>query len=182
MQYRKIITLKNGSSCLLRNATYEDGQAALGNFLLTHEQTDYLLSYPDENTFTVEREAQYLHEKASSSYEIELLAELNGIVVGQAGLERVGAYEKLRRRVEFGVSVDKNYWGLGIGCSLTSACVELARLVGYAQIELSVVAENIAAINLYRSVGFVEYGRNPRGFFSRFNGWQELLLMRLELD
>ena len=44
------------------------------------------------------------------------------------------------------------------------------------------MAENKNAIALYESVGFVEYGRNPRGFRSRRTGWQELVLMRLELD
>ena len=53
---------------------------------------------------------------------------------------------------------------------------------GYAQLELEAVAENQTALTLYKSVGFVEYGRNPRGFRSRFSGWQELVLMRLELD
>ena len=37
-------------------------------------------------------------------------------------------------------------------------------------------------IALYKSVGFQEYGRNPRGFRSRSQGWQEIVLMRLELD
>jgi len=36
-------------------------------------------------------------------------------------------------------------------------------------------------IALYESVGFVEYGRNPKGFRSRLTGWQEVLLVRLEL-
>ena len=44
------------------------------------------------------------------------------------------------------------------------------------------MAENRAALALYESAGFVEYGRNPKGFRSRFSGWQELVLMRLELD
>ena len=30
--------------------------------------------------------------------------------------------------------------------------------------------------------GTVEDGRNPKGFRSRFSGWQELVLMRLDLD
>lgn len=47
--------------------------------------------------------------------------------------------------------------------------------------ELEVVAENAAAVRLYEAAGFREYGRNPRGFLSR-RGWQELVLMRLELD
>jgi L-amino acid N-acyltransferase YncA len=37
------------------------------------------------------------------------------------------------------------------------------------------------SVALYRSVGFEEYGRNPKGFRSRVSGWQELVLMRLEL-
>ncbi|MBQ7681453.1 MAG: GNAT family N-acetyltransferase, partial [Oscillibacter sp.] len=53
---------------------------------------------------------------------------------------------------------------------------------GYAQLELAAVSENARALALYRSAGFVEYGRNPRGFRSRLTGWQELVLMRLELD
>lgn len=32
------------------------------------------------------------------------------------------------------------------------------------------------------NMGFVEFGRNPRGIISRYRGWQELILMRLELD
>ena len=90
--------------------------------------------------------------------------------------------EKTRHRAEFGISVDKAYWGLGIGRALTEACIECAKKAGYAQLELEVVAENRSAIGLYESVGFVEYGRNPKGFRSRLIGWQEVVLMRLETE
>lgn len=53
---------------------------------------------------------------------------------------------------------------------------------GYVQLELKAVADNDKALALYRSVGYVEYGRNPKGFRSRLSGWQKLVLMRLELD
>lgn len=43
------------------------------------------------------------------------------------------------------------------------------------------MSDNAGAISLYQKMGFVEYGRNPRGFISRFRGWQELVSMRLEL-
>ena len=78
--------------------------------------------------------------------------------------------------------MDKAHWGLGIGRALTEACIECAKKAGYAQLELEVVAENKSALALYKSVGFVEYGRNPKGFRSRLTGWQELVLMRLELE
>ena len=61
------------------------------------------------------------------------------------------------------------------------ACIECAKNAGYLQLELDVVADNASAVRLYESVGFREFGRNPRGFRVK-HGWQELILMRLELD
>lgn len=34
---------------------------------------------------------------------------------------------------------------------------------------------------MYKKAGFVEYGRNPKGFYSRLSGFQEVVHMRLEL-
>ena len=75
----------------------------------------------------------------------------------------------------------KEFWGLGIGQALTAACIDCARKAGYAQLELDVVADNASALALYKKFGFVEYGRNPKGFRSRNTGYQELVLMRLVL-
>ena len=181
MEYHKTITLKNGRACILRIGTASDGQALLDIFNLTHTQTDYLLTYPEEHSYTSEDEAELLRRKTDSVDEIELLAELDGKVVGSAGINCVGRKEKTRHRVEFGISVDKAYWGLGIGRALTEACIECAGAAGYVQLELEAVAENKNALALYRSVGFQEYGRTPKGFRSRLTGWQEVVLMRLEL-
>ena len=181
MEYRKTVTLKDGRACLLRNGTEADGQALLDIYLLTHAQTDYLLSYPDECGKTAEQEAAFLKEMTESADGIELLAEIGGVVVGSAGIGCVGRREKTRHRAEFGISVDRAFWGLGIGRALTDACIECARKAGYVQLELTAVAENAHALALYRSEGFVEYGRNPLGFRSRYTGWQEIVHMRLEL-
>lgn len=181
MRYDRIITLKNGGECRLRNGTEADGPAVRENFNLTHAQTDYLLSYPDENSFDDAQESRFLKQKAESADEVEILAEINGKIVGTAGVEAVGAKYKTRHRAEFGISVDRAYWGLGVGRALMNACIECARSAGYAQLELSVVADNVRAVDMYRSAGFVEYGRNPMGFRSRTAGDQALLLMRLEL-
>ena len=181
MKYYKKITLKDGRECTLKNGEERDGEAVLANFILTHEQTDYLLSYPDESTMTAEQEGRFLQEKTDSDSGIELLAEVDGMVAGLAGFDAVGGREKIRHRADFGISVDRQYWNLGIGTALMCACIECARAAGYEQIELSVVAENEPAIAMYRKAGFVEYGRNPRGFKSRFTGYQELVYMRMEL-
>lgn len=182
MEYHKTIRLKDGRECCLRNGTEQDGAALLEVFTRTHTETDYLLSCPEETETTVEKEAEYLKGRTESDNAIEILAEVGGRVVGTAGIECIDAKVKTKHRADFGISVLKDYWGAGIGRALMEACIECAKRAGYAQLELAAVAENTRALALYRSEGFVEYGRNPRGFRSRLTGWQELVLMRLELD
>ena len=63
MKYRQTITLKDGRSCVLRNGAAQDGPAAWALFIRTHSQTDFLLTYPEENSFTPDQEAQFLTEK-----------------------------------------------------------------------------------------------------------------------
>ena len=181
MKYFKTITLKDGRKCTLRNGEERDGQVVIANFLLTHEQTDYLLTYPDESTMTAEQEGQFLQKRADSDNGIEILAEVDGVVTGLAGFSAVGDKEKIRHRADFGISVDRQCWNLGIGTALMHACIECARAAGYEQIELNVVAENATAIAMYEKAGFVEFGRNPKGFKSRFTGYQEVVYMRMEL-
>ena len=107
---------------------------------------------------------------------------MDGVVVGNAGITSLGTRYKVRHRAEFGISILKEFWGLGIGKALTNVCISCAKEAGYEQLELEVVAENTSAVALYKKAGFVEFGRNPKGFKSRISGYQELVSMRLELD
>ena len=181
MIYNQEIILKNGARAYLRNGDASDGLAVYENFNLTHAETDYLLSYPDENSFDPEQESRFLKEKTESPNEIEIIALVDGKVVGTAGIEAVGHKHKVKHRAEFGISVLREYWGIGLGKALTKACIQCARDAGYVQLELNVVAGNERAISLYRDMGFVEFGRNPRGFNSRESGFQELVYMLLRL-
>ena len=182
MEYCRTVTLKDGRTCVVRNGTERDAAAVLAHFILTHGQTDYLTTYPEETTFTVDQEKEYLTEKTESNREAALVAEVDGMIAGTAGIRSIGTAEKLRHRASFGISIDKAWWGLGIGRALTEACIECAKTAGYTQLELEAVSENIRALALYQSTGFTEYGRNPRGFCSRLSGMQEIVLMRLTLD
>ena len=182
MKYNQKIILKNGKELILRNGDSNDGKAVLEIFNLTHEETDYLLSYSDENSFTEEKEAEFLQEKTDSENEIEIVAIVDDKIVGTAGINEQGNKYKVKHRADFGISVLKDYWGLGIGRALTKACIECAKIAGFTQLELSVVADNKRAVSMYSDEGFVEYGRNPKGFNSRITGYQEVINMRLDLE
>lgn len=181
MKYAKNVILKNNKECFIRNATGDDAQEVLNIFLLTHEQTDFLASYRDETAFDAEFEKQFLTAKEQSDREVYLCAVVDGHIVGTAGIDSKGA-NKVKHRAELGIAIDRAFWGLGIGRALIMASIDCAKRAGYSQLELDVVSENSSAIALYKSMGFVEFGRNPRGLRSRYKGWQELISMRLELD
>ena len=181
MKYEQRITLKNGNAAWLRNGDAPDGNAVFDIFNATHAETDYLLSYPDENSFDPEQEAHFLEEKTKSPNEIEIIAFIDGKIAGMAGIGAIGTKYKVKHRAEFGISILKEYWGLGLGRALTEACIQCARDAGYVQMELNVVSENKRAISLYQNLGFAEFGRNPKGFLSRTSGFQELIFMLLEL-
>ena len=181
MNYEKTINLKDGRRCLIRNATAYDAEDILSNLKKVREETNFLLTYPDEKGFSFEEEKSFLSKKEESAAEVQLCALVGDVIVGLAGVGPIGAREKIRHRAELGVSIEKDYWSLGIGSALTAACIDCATKAGFRQLELEVVGDNRNAIDLYKKMGFVEYGINPRGFASRTSDYQELILMRLEL-
>lgn len=181
MLYNDIIRLKNGKECLLRNAEGTDAEGFLDYFIKAHGETDYLTTYPDETGRDLSEMSARLSAAAKSACDIELLAVVDGRIAGSAGINMIRSRDKTKHRAEFGISILRDYWELGIGNALTAACIECAKKAGFLQLELDVVDKNESAIRLYRKHGFIEYGRNPRGFRTREGNWQELVLMRLEL-
>lgn len=181
MKYYKQLKLKNGKELILRNGTAEDGAEVVDVFNRTHGETDFLYAYPDENSFDAKSEGSFLDWHVDKEKAVMMLAVVDGRIVGTASVETMGEKYKVRHRAEFGISILKEYWGLGIGGELLAACIECARNAGYEQLELTVVGENERAIALYRKYGFTEFGRNPFGYKSRSGGYQETVFMRLGL-
>ena len=60
--------------------------------------------------------------------------------------------------------------------------IDCGKRDGYSQIELDVVKDNERAVKRYKSLGFVEYGENQRGFKNKEGEYQSLVLMKLNLD
>lgn len=89
----------------------------------------------------------------SSSHFRLLVAELDGQVVGSAGLE---IFQGRRSHVgTIGMGVDERYHGQGIGKALMAALVDLAdNWYGLYRIELEVFTDNAVAVHLYQRFGF----------------------------
>ena len=86
MLYYREIRLKDQRKCLLKNAERADAAAFLHYFTQAHAETDFLTTYADEGTHTVEDMEERLAAQKESRTEIEICAFVDGILVGSAGM------------------------------------------------------------------------------------------------
>lgn len=181
MEFNHIARLKNGEKCVLRHAVGADAQAVLNHMKITFGETDFLLRYPDEMTMTAEQEAAFLENYAISMDSLMLCAEINGRIVGIAGLNPIGRLDKLRHRADLGISVQKEFWGIGVGKALVEDIICAAEKIGYTHLELDVMSANERAIALYEKMGFAAYGKNEKAYRLRNGNYMAATLMQMEL-
>jgi putative acetyltransferase len=92
-----------------------------------------------------------------NSQRYSLVAELDGRIVGMMSIRR--GEERRIHTGEVGLFVHDAFHGQGIGRRLTEACIDLAEnWLGITRIELSVYVDNVPAIALYQSCGFLIEG------------------------
>lgn len=96
-----------------------------------------------------------------SRYKCSLTAVKDGVPCGLATLY-LQPYKKLAHQCEFGIIVAHDYRGKGIGTELLNNLMHLAKTQFKIElIHLQVYSEN-PAINLYRRLGFVEFGTQDK--------------------
>lgn len=88
-----------------------------------------------------------------------LVAEAEGLLVGNLSLQ-VEPNPRRRHVAHIGMAVRDDWAGRGVGSRLMAAATDLAdNWLGLRRLELTVYADNLAALALYRKAGFVEEGR-----------------------
>ncbi|MCR4774737.1 MAG: GNAT family N-acetyltransferase [Saccharofermentans sp.] len=152
------ITLKDGRKCILRPNSSEYAAQMLDYLKETPAETDFLLRYPDEVKWTLEEEQKILDGLLENQYAIMMVAIVDGKVAGNAGVNGIGYQRKLWHRCSLAIALYKEYWGLGIGTAMLEYLTELAKQVGWTQIDLEVVEGNERALATYKKCGFVETG------------------------
>lgn len=105
------------------------------------------------------------------------VALVNGRVVGNAGVHPVADNPRMRHVCGVGISIMSRYQGLGIGRTLMSAALDFTdRWANYSRVELTVHADNVRAVRLYESLGFVREGVH-RDFSFRDGSYADALFM-----
>lgn len=182
MRYKlKEHRLKNGAACQLRSPLPSDAAAILQLMRITSDETGFMARYSDELKMPLQSEERFLEATLHSPGDLMVCAAVDGAIVANAGISPIAPRERYRHRATFGISVLKEYWGLGIGSLLLAAIISGAREMGLEMLELEVVCTNERAIALYEKFGFRRYGTRPHSFKYRDGSYADEYLMLLEL-
>ncbi len=178
---KKKIKLKNSQILTIREAEKKDAARLLDYINLIVGQTDFLSLGPGELGFSVADEEKFIENYFKSSDKLLIMAEIGNEIVGTLGFE-AGQWPRLKHRGEFGVTVRKEYWSLGIATSLIRTLIDWTRKSGkIKKINLRVRKDNRRAIKLYKKFGFTEEGLLTREHLVKGKLY-DCLLMGLAID
>ena len=145
---------------------------------LSQEQT--FISWQGEE-ISLKDERDFLNgllRKIREGKSVFLVAESNGKIIGDTGIDTKG---RVNNHVGLlGLSIAKEFRGKGIGKKLIQSVLDEAgkKLKHLKIIHLECFATNEVACNLYKSVGFKEYGKLPGGIAYKDGFVDEILMYK----
>jgi L-phenylalanine/L-methionine N-acetyltransferase len=165
----------SAGAILIRRARIEDAEAFAT--VMSHPQVlGGLLQLPFNDA--AEWRTKLADSLKPGEPRLLLVAEVDGVVVGNAGLNQpAGVSLRRRHAMGLGIAVLPTHWGRGVGSALMRGLLEWADgWAGVLRIELNVFTDNAAAIALYRRHGFEVEGL-LRGFALRNGRYEDVLTM-----
>ncbi len=161
----KKVLLKGGEELLFRKATEEDAQRMANFKQCICKETDFLSFGENEIEITAETERETIRSENSKDNSVIFIAVVNEAIAGFVTFKG-GSRIRKRHAGELGISVRKQYWGLGIGNLLMQELIEWAKATrDIKKINLITRIDNEAALRLYKKYGFQEEGVLTRDLY-----------------
>lgn len=174
--------LRDGRTLNVRSAAKEDAAAMLTYMARMIGETDFITRSPEDAPMQLEKEEAFLQTCLDHPLMLMLTALDGETIVGCCSVAPVHDRQKTRHRAMLGISVLRDYASQGLGRFLMAEVLRMAEQAGYMQMELGVYADNALALHLYKSLGFVGYGRLPRAFQAKDGSLHDEILMIKDLS
>ena len=177
----KRIELKSGQVLIIREAQKKDASRILDYVERIAGETDFLNIGPGDFNMSFEDEEKYILSCLESTTAFFIIAEIAGMFAGCITFKG-GDKPRIQHVGDFGCSVLKEFWKLGIGSTLLETLIEWAKSSGIIKkLNLRVRLDNDRAIRLYERFGFVREGLTTREHFidSKF---YDSIFMGLQID
>lgn len=168
--------LKNGMILHVRQAVKSDAQEIIEYLNIVGGESDNLLFGANEFHMTVEAEENLIANLEGSKTSALFIGLIDDKIVCVGSIfseKRI----RIAHQANIAISVLRSYWGLGIGTYLMESMIEFAKESGQTEIvHLGVREDNIAAMRLYKKMGFLEIGRYKNFFKIQEQYWDEILM------
>lgn len=162
--FPKNFKLKNGQSLVIREGEKGDAKTLLDFINQVAGETDFLTFGHNEFLTTEAELAEFIQKCQDGSNMLMLVGDVEGEVAGHLTFKG-GERPRVEHTGEFGITVAREYWGLGIGTRLIETLIDWAReSVLIRKINLRVHENNHRAIKLYHRLGFTEEGLISREY------------------
>lgn len=155
---------KKGKVISLRPPTVDDAQICMDYINTLSKEKTFILFQGEQ--LSLEEEKSYLESRVqlmTLKKGVTLLAFYKEELIGIVGVE---VLDKVQSHIGvLGLSIAKAFRGEGIGSLLLDVMIEKAsQEIAFLEIvTLTVFSHNIVGLALYKSRGFTEYGKLPRG-------------------
>jgi len=177
----KEIELRNGQILTIVPAAIEDAEN-FTNYINTIRYESKFLSMDDtEVAITIEDEAKWIESALKENRKFIFVAKINSKIVGMGNISPISNKVRFKHRCDMGISVLKEYWGLGIASEIMKVIIDKAKEAHFEQIELQVVEANEPARHLYTKFGFYETGYINNGMKYTDGSYAKLILMQKDL-
>lgn len=145
----------------VRSLREEEAGQILDFARTTFEVSPFVLTASGEFTMTLDEEIAFIRKNIGSPTSLFLAAWEGDRIVGSLSLMG-NTRRKIRHQALIGMMVAGDRRGRGIGRAMLRAVIDWARENPTLEIlTLAVFPANVPAYELYRSMGFIEYGRLP---------------------
>ena len=174
----KEFLLKTGEVLRVYCPTSADAQGLADNYNITAGESDNLSTGEGEMVKTPEDEIEWLKRyEDESNRSCVLVGAIDGKIVGIAEISQLSKKDRLKHRCDFGISIQKAHWRKGIATCLMKSLFDYAKVAGFEQVELEVVASNDAAYALYQKFGFEKTGYTKNGLKYNDGSYADLVYM-----
>lgn len=166
----------------IREAIPSDAAQLLAVSRKIGEETEFLVMDKQGINLPEELLAIQLADLYESDANVLLLALLGDQIVGQASLKSAPE-KRIAHIAELGVSILREYWGMGLGRVLIEELMDWAEASGKIfRLELTVQAQNTRALALYDKLGFKQEGILARGARGDDGRFLDVVLMSKMID
>ncbi len=177
----KEIKLKNGEILTITSTTLDDAQELADYANTIRFESKFITMGEEDGLSTKTSQEKWVQSTLNNNKSFIFSAKINGKLVGSGNLGPKSNKARLIHRCDMGVSVLKEYWGLGIASEIMKVIIEKAKEIGFEQIELQVASENAPARHLYKKFGFYETGYINHGMKYADGTYAKLILMQKDL-